>query len=57
MRLEDKVAIITGAARGIGAATAEKFAMEGTKIAVADMNGKDVDEAVRQIRSNGGVVL
>ena len=57
MRLEDKVAIITGAARGIGAATAEKFAMEGAKIVVADMDGKDVDEAVRQIRSNGGEAI
>jgi NAD(P)-dependent dehydrogenase (short-subunit alcohol dehydrogenase family) len=37
MRLEDKVAIISGAASGMGAATARRFAKEGAKVVVADM--------------------
>lgn len=39
MRLENKIAIVTGAGAGIGAATAEAFAREGAKVVVADFNG------------------
>lgn len=42
MRLKDKVAIITGAGRGIGRATALRFAEEGARVVVADV---DLDEA------------
>ena len=38
MRLVDKVSIITGAGSGIGQATAVKFAREGAKVAVCDIN-------------------
>ncbi|HVJ73078.1 MAG TPA: SDR family NAD(P)-dependent oxidoreductase, partial [Casimicrobiaceae bacterium] len=38
MRLKDKVAIITGAGQGIGQATAIKFAREGAKVALCDIN-------------------
>ena len=38
MKLKDKVAVITGAARGIGKAIAERYVKEGAKVAVADMN-------------------
>ena len=38
MRLKDKVSIITGAGQGIGQATAVKFAQEGAKVAVCDIN-------------------
>jgi len=49
MRLTDKVAIITGSARGIGRATALKFAAEGAKVVVCDLDRKAVDEVVAQI--------
>ncbi|MFO1055468.1 MAG: L-iditol 2-dehydrogenase [Dongiaceae bacterium] len=41
MRLEDKVAIITGGARGIGAAVARRYAAEGAVVAVADLKLED----------------
>ena len=41
MRLEDKVALITGAASGMGASMARIFAREGAKVVVADMLEED----------------
>jgi NAD(P)-dependent dehydrogenase (short-subunit alcohol dehydrogenase family) len=43
MRLEDKVAVITGAASGIGKEIASTFAREGAKIVIADLNQKAAD--------------
>jgi len=54
MRLTGKVSIITGAAQGIGRATAIKFAKEGAKVAVCDINLVLIDETVKQIRDAGG---
>jgi len=54
MRLKDKVAIITGSARGIGQATAVKFAAEGARVVVCDLDRKAVDEVVAQITASGG---
>jgi NAD(P)-dependent dehydrogenase (short-subunit alcohol dehydrogenase family) len=52
MRLKDKVAIITGAARGIGAAFAVGFAKEGAKIVIGDiLDGKETVEAVEKAGS------
>ena len=54
MRLKDKVAIITGGARGIGKATAELFVKEGAKVIIWDVLEDGLDTA-REIRENGFV--
>ncbi|MBC7945324.1 MAG: 3-oxoacyl-ACP reductase FabG [Burkholderiales bacterium] len=54
MRLKGKVSIITGAAKGIGQATALKFAKEGAKVIVCDIDMTAVNETVDQIIVNGG---
>ena len=54
MRLTDKVSIITGAGQGIGRATALKFASEGAKVAVCDINQAAVDDTVRAVLESGG---
>jgi len=46
-RLEGKVAVVTGAGSGIGAATAEAFHREGAKVVVADISGAQEDVAKR----------
>ncbi len=52
-RLLNKVSLITGAAQGIGLATALKFAAEGAIVIVCDMNPASVDAAVAQCRALG----
>lgn len=54
-QLKDKVAIITGAAMGMGLATAELFAEEGAKVVVADFNEEAGKAAVENIKAKGGV--
>ncbi len=53
-RLENKVCIITGAANGIGFATAQKFSNEGALAIICDMNQEQVDLAVKNIVDAGG---
>lgn len=53
MRLKDKVAIITGAASGIGAATAEIFAREGAKVVVADFDQENGEKIAEQLKKAG----
>jgi 3-oxoacyl-[acyl-carrier protein] reductase len=57
MRLRDKVAIITGAASGIGRATAILFAQEGAKVVVADVNDDGGKETVSLITKQGGEAI
>ncbi|MBI1396852.1 MAG: 3-oxoacyl-ACP reductase FabG [Betaproteobacteria bacterium] len=54
MRLKEKVSIITGAGRGIGRATALKFAREGAKVVVCDVGRDAIDEVVSTIQGEGG---
>ena len=53
MRLQNKVAIVTGASRGLGKGIAKKLAQEGAKVVIADMI--DATEAVEEIRAEGGI--
>ena len=57
MRLENKVAIVTGAASGMGAATARRFAKEGAKVVVADMAEADGNQVVADIVKAGGTAM
>ncbi len=53
-RLDGKVAVITGAASGIGRATAVRFGGEGAAVVIADLNRDGGESAVRECRENGG---
>ena len=55
MRLQGKTAIITGAARGIGAAIADGYAREGARVCVADLNFAEADAVAE--RAHGFEVL
>jgi NAD(P)-dependent dehydrogenase (short-subunit alcohol dehydrogenase family) len=57
MRLKDKVAIVTGAASGMGAATARLFAREGAKVIVADVMEKEGKDVAASIKTNAGEAI
>ena len=50
MELNSKVALITGSARGIGKAIALRFAQEGARVALNDINNESLKEAAREIQ-------
>jgi NAD(P)-dependent dehydrogenase (short-subunit alcohol dehydrogenase family) len=54
MRLEGKVAIITGAGQGIGQATAQRMAAEGAKLVISDVNDETGEAVAASIRDAGG---
>lgn len=56
-RLKDKVAIITGAASGIGEASANRFAKEGASVVIADINGEGAQQVAAQISATGGQAI
>lgn len=53
-RLTGKVAIITGAANGMGASEAKLFAQEGAKVIATDINDNVLQEVINEIKENGG---
>jgi 3-hydroxybutyrate dehydrogenase len=57
MRLENQVALITGAGRGIGRAIAEQYGREGARVAVADLTLESAQEAVDAIERAGGTAM
>ncbi|WP_078596057.1 SDR family oxidoreductase [Evansella clarkii] len=54
MRLEGKVAVVTGAASGMGKAIAELYAKEGAKVVLADLNVEGAEQLAEEITNNGG---
>src|SRR5947209_19471526 len=56
-RLDGMVAIVTGAASGIGRAIAERFAAEGARVALADVNAAGAEAVAEKIKADGGTAL
>jgi NAD(P)-dependent dehydrogenase (short-subunit alcohol dehydrogenase family) len=56
-RLEEKVALVTGGASGIGRATALTFAREGAKLVIADMNEEGGQQTVHMLTEQGGEAI
>jgi 3-oxoacyl-[acyl-carrier protein] reductase len=57
VKLQDKVAIVTGAGQGIGRAYALRFAEEGAKIAVADLNDENGEQVAKELEAAGAEAL
>src|SRR5258707_12986907 len=57
MKLQDRVAIVTGAASGIGAASARLFAAEGAKLALVDQNEVGLKKVASEIKAKGGSAI
>src|SRR5215470_11630029 len=56
-RFEGRVALVTGGARGIGAASARRFAQDGAHVAVADLDAEGCEQFAEELRATGAQVL
>ena len=54
MRFQDKIVVVTGAAGGIGTAIATRFASEGARVVVTDVNAEGVEATAAALRATGG---
>ncbi|MGH7391162.1 MAG: SDR family NAD(P)-dependent oxidoreductase [Candidatus Rokuibacteriota bacterium] len=57
MRFPGRVVIVTGAARGIGAVTAEAFAREGARLAAVDLDGPGAEATAKRLRESGAETI
>jgi NAD(P)-dependent dehydrogenase (short-subunit alcohol dehydrogenase family) len=57
MQLENQVAIVTGGANGIGRATARRYAREGARVVIADIEFETAEKVAEEIRASGGDAL
>jgi len=57
MKLSGRVAIVTGAAQGMGAAMAKRFASEGAAVVVADINTEKAERVADEIKGQGGTAI
>ncbi|WHH59045.1 3-oxoacyl-ACP reductase FabG [Petroclostridium sp. X23] len=57
MRLKDKVAVVTGAGRGLGKGIALKLAQEGAKVVVSDIDINNASETCKEIQQSGGQAI
>ena len=55
--LEDKIAVISGGASGIGLGTSKRLVEFGAKVAILDINDENGDSAVKEIQSIGGEAI
>jgi NAD(P)-dependent dehydrogenase (short-subunit alcohol dehydrogenase family) len=56
MRLKDRIAVVTGAAQGIGKAIAQAFVEEGARVLIADINGERAEDTATELAVGGGTV-
>jgi len=57
MLLENRIAVITGGAKGMGRSMALKFAEEGCSVAIADISINEARENISEIKQKGGTVI